>query len=237
MKKIAIFVEGQTEQIFVTSLVEEALGRDNVSIILKRSRGGSSVPRYEIAKKKNIPLNPKYTALIYDCGADNRVKSEVMENVGSLANSGYSYIIGMRDLYPLPTEDLQRLEHGLKFIPKKFHKYHEEIDFIVVVQEIETWFLAESNHLQKVDKRLTSHFIKRHLGFDPYHENAMKRKHPSQDLDRIYRLVGRNYSKKYWQVQKLVHKLDFNNLENNVRYDIPALNHLLSILDKMRMSK
>lgn len=239
MKKVAFFVEGQTEQIFLNRLVKEVLGNQDTSIILKRSRGGSSIPRVEITRGMSLARNPKYQVLIYDCGADNRVKTEILDNIRNLEQSGYDYIVGIRDLYPMPIDDLPLLERGLKYLPKKIYnefrkKPENPLDFIVVVQEIETWFLAEAKHFLKVDKRLTENFIKRNLGFDPYHENAMTRKHPAKDLDNIYRLVGKSYTKKYWQVEKLVNRLDYNNLRHNLKHEIPSLNEIIGILEKIK---
>lgn len=234
IKKIALFVEGQTEQIFMIRFVQEFLGKDNVYIIIKRSRGGTNIPKQEIVRTRLIGRKPKYMVLICDCGADNRVKSEVMDNANSLKEAGYKHIIGIRDLYPLSEDNLKRLTDGLNFLPHRLNNLHNLLTFIVMVQEMETVFLDESSHLLKVDKRLNGHFIKRRLGFDPFHENAITRKHPSSDLNSIYKLVGKSYSKKYWQVKKLVNKLDFNNIKNRVRYDLLALNHLFRIFEDVK---
>ncbi|MDH6354617.1 hypothetical protein M2132_000945 [Dysgonomonas sp. PH5-45] len=234
MKKIAFFVEGQTEQIFLNHLIKYFLGKTDTTIILKKTTGGTNAPHREIVRSKSIARQAKYLVMICDCGADNRVKTEILDNMESLHRSGYSMIIGVRDLYPLPEDDLPRLEKGLNFLPNVYKKWANGFDIIVAVQEVETWFLAEYKHLKRVDKRLTPTFIKQRLGFDPYHENAISRKHPSKDLDNIYRLVGRTYTKKHWQVEKLVRKLDFDNMYRNIRYEIPAINQLFDILDALK---
>lgn len=234
LKKIAFFVEGQTEQIFLNRLIREILGQQNVSVILKRSRGGSNVPKQDVIWDRSLARSPKYLILICDCGADNRVKSEILDNAESLKSAGYEHIIGMRDLYPLPPEDFVKLENGLNFLPKRLQDIHGSLSFLVVVQEVETWFLGEYKHLAKVDKKLTGKFIKHKLGFDPYIENAMARKHPATDLNNIYKLVGRTYSKKYWQVKRLVNKLDYNNIRHNIRYEIPTLDNLLKIIESIK---
>ena len=45
MKKIAFFVEGQTEQVFINKLLEEIAGRKNISINIFQLRGGKPLPR------------------------------------------------------------------------------------------------------------------------------------------------------------------------------------------------
>ncbi|MDR1809742.1 MAG: DUF4276 family protein, partial [Prevotella sp.] len=167
MKKIAFFVEGQTEQIFVDRLVREMLGRNNVSIILKRSQGGSNAPKQELVRRTEQARNPLWQALIYDCGSDNRVKSAIMENLPNLTKSGYSFVAGLRDLYPLQLKELPQLKAGLKYLsPAQAKRFADKFQIVVVVQEIETWFLAENHHFRRIDKRLTGQFIDNRLGFN-----------------------------------------------------------------------
>ncbi|GAB6011141.1 DUF4276 family protein [Viscerimonas tarda] len=233
MKKIAFFVEGQTEQIFVDRLIREMVGRRSVSIISKRAQGGSSAPKQELVRSVSFVRNPSLLVLIYDCGSDNRVKSEIIENIPNLMKSGYSYIVGLRDLYPIQVTDLSRLKAGLKYMPPSIaKKYRDLFDIVVVVQEIETWFLAETHHYQRVDRRLTGSFINKLLGFNPYTIDPLERKHPSKDLNDIYQLVGRSYSKRYWQVHQLVKKLDFDNILRRLRHSISSLNELVSIIER-----
>jgi len=234
MKKLAFFVEGQTEQLFVRRLVKEVFGYGNTTVILKKIMGGTNTPKHEFVKSYDLARKSSYSILIYDCGADNRVKSEILENIESLRESGYSYIIGLRDLYPLGMDELPRLEKGLNFLPMHLNSCKDLFDIIVAVQEVETWFLAEPSHLLKVDKRLTGRFIEKHLGFDPYTINTLSRKHPSEDLRRIYKLVGKAYTKKYWQIDKLVNRLDFKKIRNEVRYKITSLDALISQVELFR---
>lgn len=237
MKKIAFFVEGQTEQIFICRLVKEILGYANLTIIQKKISGGANAPRREFVKDYSIARNSGYLVLINDCGSDNRVKSEILDNIDSLRENGFSKIIGIRDLYPLPITDLPRLEKGLKFLPHSLQGVHDPFDIVIAVREVETWFLAEPSHLMKLDKKLTGRFIEKHLGFDPYTINTLLREHPSEDLNRIFKLVGKSYTKKHWQVEKLVNWLDFKRIHNQVRYKLKALDDLISILEKFRDKK
>lgn len=237
MKKIAFFVEGQTEQIFVRRLVREILGYNTTTVILKKITGGTNAPKYEFVRSFDQARKASYTALICDCGADNRVKSEILDNIESLRKNGYSYVVGLRDLYPLAIDELPRLQKGLNFLPHHLKDCKGAFDIIVVVQEVETWFLAETNHFAKVDKRLTGRFIEKHLGFDPFQVNPVTRKHPAEDLGRIYKLVGKSYTKKYWQIDKLVKRLDFANIRHDIRGDMPPLDTLISIIENFKRQK
>lgn len=74
MKKIAIFVEGQTEQFFINKLIIEIAGAKNITIILKKFEGKNRRPTREIyPRSMSQPLNPTHTVLIYDCGSDESV--------------------------------------------------------------------------------------------------------------------------------------------------------------------
>lgn len=236
-RRIAFFVEGQTEQIFVNRLIKEILGTQQINIIQKQFRGGVNIPKQEIVRNSAFSRNPKYEVLIFDCGADNRVKSEIIDNMPNLRNKGYEIIIGLRDLYPIPIDDLEKLEKGLKFLPHSLRNDSQYFDIIIAVHEIEAWFLAETNHYKKIDKRLTGRFIKDRLGFDPYTTDAQSRVHPAKDLDNIYRLVGKSYTKRYGQTLKVVNKLDMGNIRNNLRYDIQSLNKLIKVTESLKKQK
>lgn len=234
MKRIAFFVEGQTEQIFLNRLVREILGIDHTNVILKQYRGGANVPKREINITRSLTINPKYEVLISDCGSDNRVKSEMLDQARSLKASGYEMLVGMRDLYPMSLDELPRLEKGLRFFPKAYEKYTKNLDIIVAIREVETWFIAEYTHFEKMDKRLTNQLIQRRLGFNPSTVNAEIIEHPAKTLDDIYRLVGKTYIKRRWQVQQIVKKLDVDFLENEVTRDSKSLNRLISILEDFK---
>lgn len=237
MKRIAFFVEGQTEQIFINRLVKEILGRQNINIIQKQFRGGTNIPKQEIVRNLSFSRNPTYEVMIFDCGSDNRVKSEILDNIRNLREKGYEMIVGVRDLYPIPIDDLEKLEKGLCFLPYKLKNEAAHFDVIVAVHEIEAWFLGETYHLKKIDKKLTGRFIKDRLGFNPYAIDPESRVHPAKDLDDIYRLVGKSYTKKYNTTTRVVNKLDFNNIRHNLRYEVNSLNKLISIIEAFRGKK
>ncbi|MBF0575857.1 DUF4276 family protein [Dysgonomonas sp. GY617] len=234
MKKIAFFVEGQTEQVFINRLVKEIIGYGNLTVLLKKISGGTNAPKREFVRNYSISLKSEYTALIYDCGSDNRVKSEILDNINSLREAGYTCIVGLRDLYPLSIEELPRLEQGLKFLPYPLKKKDCPFDIVVAVREVETWFLAESSHFLKVDRKLTGRFIEKHLGFNPDTVNPISREHPSEDINKIYKLIGRSYTKKYWQVEKLVNRLDFNKIIKDIRFRTPSLNELIQTIEQFK---
>lgn len=86
------------------------------------------------------------------------------------------------------------------------------VHFILAIMEIETWFLAEHKHFERIDNRLTMAHIKAKVGFDPSTDDMEQRDHPAGDMNAIYQLVGKEYSKSMEVVQETVKVLDYARL-------------------------
>jgi hypothetical protein len=231
MKKIAFFVEGQTEQVFINQLLREIATQKDIAITLYKLEGGSSVPKREtiVPQSYTNPINPKYEALIYDCGNDEKVKSDILENMPNLATRGYSEILGIRDLFPIT--DLARLERGLQFVPRNLLPLPIPYTIIVAVNEIEAWFLAECNHFQCIDPLLTHELILKKVGFDPCTDDMTLLTQPAEDLKTIYQLVGKTYNKKKNNIERTVSCLDYANLYLNLSQKITKLKMLIAKID------
>src|SRR5208282_3190214 len=101
MHRLAIFVEGYTEVVFVEKLIEEIAGENNVRIEWRRIRGGGSARRSSALVRAAKPdTGQQYYVLVFDCGGDRLVKPRIVEEHVSLTNMGYLKIIGMRDVRP-----------------------------------------------------------------------------------------------------------------------------------------
>ena len=68
MKKIAFYVEGQTEQFFINKLLIEIAGRKNIQIELQQFQGIGKPTK--AIYPRNLPVNPTHHALILDCVGD-----------------------------------------------------------------------------------------------------------------------------------------------------------------------
>ncbi|MDR1368691.1 MAG: hypothetical protein LBJ72_01000 [Dysgonamonadaceae bacterium] len=69
MKKIALFVEGQTEQIFIQKLIEQVISPNKVTVSTYQLRGGAKHTRNLIMlKTQTITQQTDYYFAIYDCG-------------------------------------------------------------------------------------------------------------------------------------------------------------------------
>lgn len=101
MHKLAVFVEGWTELSFVERLIGEIAGSHNIAFEKRRIVGGSQVPRKVISIEATKPIaGQKFYVLLFDCGGDHQVKPRIEEQHLSLTKSGFSAIIGLRDVRP-----------------------------------------------------------------------------------------------------------------------------------------
>lgn len=230
MKKLAVFVEGQTEQLFIERLLEQVAGKSNITIEKRQALGGQSGKRRLKLVEASAPNSDhRYFAQIVDCGSDNRVKSDIRDRYEGLVAQGFETIVGVRDVFPDATyTDIPLLRSGLRLYIKTSPV---EVKFVLGVMEIETWFIAEHTHLQKLHSSLTPSLIKSRLGFDPSTDDIQLRPHPAMDLDNIYRLAGLKYAKDKNTVQRTVSVLDYDRIYLELPSKLPDLKTLVDTIN------
>ena len=194
MRRLAVFVEGYTEILFLTKLIEEIAGSHKVVIEQQRIRGGKKVGRtITVISAAKPNTGQHYSVLLVDCGGDKAVKSRILEEHENLTRTGYRMIIGVRDVRPDFTyADIPRLEDGLRMYVKTSLI---PVVFVLSVMEIEAWFLSEFNHFPKIHPSITVPTIKAKLGFDPEHDDLTWRPTPTVDLNDCYQIGGKTYQK------------------------------------------
>lgn len=223
MKKIAIFVEGLTETIFVFKLIEYYYGYKEGLII---------PPPIEIKGKnrivkayKEIDAEPAYYVLIYNSGEDRRVVSDILQNADNMLNNQqFNMIIGLRDLYPDSCANLDKIEASIastlsSIVPNNSVKVH------LAVTEIEAWFLADFAVFERIDTALDVNNIQQITNIridqvDP--EKTIN--HPAKFIDSIFKSVGKRYRKHRDEIYEIVSKLDLDFL-------------FLEVLDHGKISK
>lgn len=234
MKKIAFFVEGQTEQFFLNKLLIEIAGSKKVAIKLKKFKGVGKPTEDIFPKTLAETVNTvNHTVLIYDCAGDGSVKSRILEEYSDLIADGYTQIIGLRDLYPFPLSDLRKLAERTNNGWVRGNRRIEaalpnNASIIIVVREIEDWFLAECNHYICINASLILDAAQiTRLGFDPHVEDLTLRSNAAaEDLKSVYQLVGRTYNKSKEKIEKTVECLDYANLYLEISQKIPKLHEL-----------
>lgn len=221
--KVAIFVEGPTEQKFVEKLLEEIVGADNITI-----QTGDARARIKKAILRSADNNSEYFALLYHCHGDEGVKARIKDNYQDLCDAGYSVILGLRDLFPLNKEDLEKVIEN-NSVGVNFDNVH--VSITICVLETEAWFIKESSHFKRIDRRLTSTFIQHSLDIDLESLVAEDIETPAEMLDEIYSLVDLRYNKKGWSVQLTVDQLDYGEIYLNLKNEINALGRLIGDID------
>jgi hypothetical protein len=231
MRRLAIFVEGYTELLFIEKLIREVAELKNTAIHLRQIKGGghnSGIPKkyIELQITSATPA-PSHYFLIVDCGGEDLVAQRIREEQATLTRSGYEAIIGIRDVYPKFTHlDIPKLTRGLRY-GLKTNLCH--VQFVLSVMELEAWFLAEHTHFVRVDPVLNCELIQTKLGFDPANEGMTKRLTPRQDLSAAYSLVAAQYIK--GAASSTIDRLDFAHVYTELRERIPDLNVLISAID------
>ncbi len=231
MKRLAIFVEGETEQLFAAYLIREMANAAHLHVELRAARGGKSTRRRNrivTAVADNPEL--KWYVLIVDCSGDGGVKSRILEEYKRLADHDYKFMIGLRNA-PKKRADIPRLRKGLAAdLPQS----PPPVVFVLAVMEIEAWFLAEHTYLSKIDPRLTSAFILTSLGFDPCADDLRLRDRPAHDLNAVYQLADERYQKGR-AAQRTIYLLDYvrivvemTNRETDIKQLVETITAFLS---------
>lgn len=227
MRRIAFFVEGYTEMLFVAKLISEIADAKKVVIEQKQIRGGSKSPRSVTTVKASKNLGDElFYILIYDCGGDRLVKQRILEEHPGLTKLNYEKIIGIRDIRPdFSREEIGMLRRGLRTYIKTSLA---PVVFIIPIMELEAWLLAETNHYANINKDLTVELIESSLGFNPQTDDMSLREKPAEDLDQVYGLVQKSYSKGDLEV---IESLDFAHIYYELKEKIPELKDLIEHID------
>lgn len=227
MRKLAVFVEGWTELYFIERLIGEIAGTHNIVFEKRRIVGGSRVRRQVISIEAAKPAEAQqFYVLLFDCGGDHQVKPRIVEQHQSLTNSGFSAIIGLRDVRPNTThQDIPLLERNLRYGIKTSLA---PVAIILAVMEIEAWFLAESSHFEKIDPAIEVARIATALGFNPETQDMALRLEPTSDLDKAYALAGKRYTK---PAKPTIDVLDFSRMYLELSGRIPYLGQLVNHID------
>lgn len=232
MRKLAFFVEGAAEMLFVEGLISEVANKNDVIVDKKKIRGGGKSGKHpkrfqELAGAKQV-TDERFYVLIYDCGGDQLVAQRIREEHANLTVAGYEKIIGIRDVRPsFQRHEIQALQQGME---SAIDKSLAPVVFILTEMEVEAWFLAEYSHFSKIHPELNAELINDSLGFDPRTFRSGERDHPALDLEQAYSLKGVVYDK--YSVEKTVDVLDFAIVYTELSVAVPELAVLSSNIDR-----
>jgi hypothetical protein len=230
VRKAAIFVEGLTEQVFAQLLMKEVAGERNIDVeSMKLTGGTANRKRLVTLRLRSKASAATYYVLIVDSGTDNRVISDVRENYDRLISCGFSHILAIRDVYPLPRADVPNIERMTKY---RICTKPVDPDVILAVMEVEAWFVAEYTHFGRVDPTLTPARVASALGLDVTNLDAESLDHPAETLDTIYQLAGKRYQKARRRIQRTVEALDYAVIYLDAWSRAPRMKGLIDSIDR-----
>ena len=229
MKKIAIFVEGQSEQIFVRDLLLKVFDNSKLSfhcVKLYADEMQKAPYHYNIGQP-----HVKVHFLVIDASNDKKVLSAIQEREKHLFKKGYDKVLGLRDMYSeeyrkrstiINDKVIKNFINGamktisLMSCPEKTYLYY-------AIMELEAWFLGMYNLFCKIDNTLNIDYIKDKMGYNLNEINPQNEFYkPSDELDKIFKLVELQYKKRSNEVNKIssyIEKKDCENAIENNRCD------------------
>lgn len=220
MRKVVIFTEGQSEQIFIRHLLLQTMDCSKVSFRCLRLYAGREIP----AKFDYLNPNAEINFLIVNVGQDEKVLSIIKEREANLIRKGFERIIGLRDMYSeeyskrSPSEinnSITRLFiDGWNSTIQKMSN-PSKIRMHIAIMELEAWFLGIYDIFKRINSILSVEYIENELGFnladiDPQTEFFK----PAEEVNRIFQLVGLQYKKKEHDVESICSKINTDDLCN-----------------------
>jgi hypothetical protein len=171
-RRLAVFVEGQTELVFVREFLKQWYGYD-ANVIgfacynLQNNEFRDAEYQYGSEDSENY-------FMLVNVGNDNSVLSKILSRLAYLVSQGYQLVIGLRDMYSKQyvqdagghvIDEEVNLKHfdAVRDVLKDVEN-GEKVDFHFAIMEVEAWLLGMHDYLLSVDKRLTGDYIKEEIG-------------------------------------------------------------------------
>jgi hypothetical protein len=225
MNKIAIFVEGQTELIFVRHFLTIVWGWDHIDF--KCLKLYSDIMQPENYNYMN--QEAKIHFLIVNVGNDEKVLTAVKDREDQLVQKGYEKIIALRDMY---SQEYDKRSGGkvddivtMEFINKANRAIMEmnnrtKIKIHFTIMELEAWFLGMYNIFERIHPKLITSYIAHKLEFNLSNiDPQIMFFKPSNDLDNIFKLVSLRYQKTEHDVESFCSNMNENDFANVLEKD------------------
>lgn len=226
MRKIALFVEGKTELIFVREYLCHWFDWQVDISCIEMLTGYEESP----FPPDNLCPQADLHVLIINVGGGAGILSQVKRKQQRLKELGYEKIICLADMYD---EDYKRIvgEKNMHqtidiatnqvFIDAKKESIESinaplAIAFCYAIMEIEAWFLGKMDIFHKINAKLTPHFLSNLLGKDITQiDPETTFFHPSNQIKQIFLSIGKKYNKQDSDIYKIVSifgKADYQSL-------------------------
>lgn len=205
MRKVALFVEGLAEQVFVRDFLIKWYDWDinKVGLACYKLHAGNE---YEAPYQHGTVDSENYFQ-IFNVGNDSSVLSVMLDRADSLHNAGYSLVVGLRDMFSKVyhqktfqknNERIIDLELNERFIQSAKEEIEAsskplELQMHYAIMEVEAWLLGMPKfmeHLQDINDPET----------DIYH--------PAEKLKELMEAMGSGYDKHSKDIESIIGNLD-----------------------------
>jgi hypothetical protein len=230
--KTAIYVEGQTELVFVREYLLKKFDYQGIGVECYTLFTDSNfhASEYPFPSKEDAIDAENYFQII-NVGNDNAVLTRILNREKYLWNAGFSRIIGLRDMYSKSYRETVKqvgvidvdLNEEFKRSTKEqivnLAEKPSQIDFTFAIMEAESWVLGFHNCFEKINPLLTVRHIEEHLGFNLEEINPETTFfHPAKIMEQIYDLANESYKKSKGNIEAIMASLqkeDFERLKNS----------------------
>ncbi len=205
MRKVALFVEGLAEQVFVRDFLIKWYDWDinKVGLACYKLHAGNE---YEAPYQHGTVDSENYFQ-IFNVGNDSSVLSVMLDRADRLHNAGYSLVVGLRDMFSKVyhqktfqknNERIIDPELNERFIQSAKEEMEAsskplELQMHYAIMEVEAWLLGMSKfmeHLQDINDPET----------DIYH--------PAEKLKELMEDMGSGYDKHSKDIESIIGNLD-----------------------------
>lgn len=225
--KIAVYVEGQTELIFVRELLKMWYNYNQSEIGFRcYNLRNAEAPGFPAEYGYGSEQSANFYEII-NVGTDTSVLSVAIKNGHRHQNLGYSHVVALRDMF---SDNYHKEVHKLrgarmihpplnerfitgaeKSIEQKGFSGYIHINFAIM--EVECWLLGMGWYLEKEDPNLTQEYLLVSHGLDLDADQETTIYHPAGQLKEIYRTIGKNYDKHSGDVCSIMAKLEKTDFE------------------------
>lgn len=231
--KIAMFVEGETEHIFVRALLENYFAAGKIQIESIEMKGKRNTFIYF----KDMRTYADHLCLIVNTRSDERVLSLIKENYLNMLDKGFEVFFGLRDLKS-ESFDIFGEEKVIETIHRTIKKFQisDNIFFHFAKMTIEAWLLASPKMFLELDSSLTVEEIESKVSINLEKIDPETIKNPTKVLKNILSLIDFKYSKKADSTHRIVSKIDWEDLcfeaqqKENISFFFAFLRDLESVI-------
>ncbi len=224
-KKIAIYVEGQTDQVFINRLILAHWNYNGVNILNIKLQSNQD----QVCKIQDF-ITDDETAILFliiDVDGVGSLTSAIASRANIQQKNGFE-IIGLRDL---SAQDFNELPTNIKRINRVIQKFKEalqisgcnkseRIELFFAVMTIEAWMLAFTKAISKWSKTPEDNILKQFSNI-----NLEEIKAPSNLLKQIAHSSGKKDPKSFHEVMSFVSGITDSQIESVYRANkVPSFN-------------